>query len=103
MPNPRTNPCPRCGRDLRKRDQCAHECPHGMPCRYRLRVDGLPVDWSTLECEACDEAPRRTTRQFARVWLPTAKGWEYPLSHEAVERLRRWKADATSAQEESDA
>ena len=54
----RQRSCKLCGGQVAQ-NVAAHDCPHGCPCRYRLREDGAVLDWQTPECDECEKAAAR--------------------------------------------
>lgn len=50
--------CKICGADV-PQNVAAHDCPHGVQCRYRLRPDGSVLDWETPDCDRCEKAATR--------------------------------------------
>ena len=62
----RMRTCALCGASI-KQNVAAHDCPHGLPCRYAVDDNNMPTDWSTPACETCrsDVAPLRAVPTLA--------------------------------------
>ena len=64
----RTRTCHLCGATV-KQNVAAHDCPHGVACRYLTGENGMPVDWRSPECAECRGEASQTLRAVPKMGL----------------------------------